>query len=89
MKKHVPKTLLTQIKAVLPHDAEVVPLDFRYEDADYNIAVFVEEGVNSVALQDRLYDLVFDYDDAQGTATLCYVWPKSERPYIIAALPQP
>jgi len=85
MKKHVPSTLLKQIKAVVPPDAEVMPLDFRYEDEDYNIAVFVDEGVDRACLQDRLYDIIFDYDDAHGTATLCYVWLKSERPYIVAA----
>ena len=85
MKKHVPSTLLKQIKAVVPPDTEVMPLDFRYEDEDYNIAVFVDEGVDRVCLQDRLYDIVFDYDDAHGTATLCYVWPRSERPYVVAA----
>jgi hypothetical protein len=41
--------------------------------------------VNHIALQDRLYDLIFDYDDTHGTATLCYVWPKSERTYIVLA----
>ena len=85
MKKHVPSTLLKKIKGVIPLDTEVMPLDFRYEDEDYNIAVFVDDGVDRVCLQDRLYDTIFDYDDAHGTATLCYVWPKNERPYIVAA----
>jgi hypothetical protein len=49
----------------------------------------VEEEVDRAALQDRLYDLIFDYDNAHGTATLCYVWPKSERSYIVAVSPQP
>ena len=85
MKKRVSLTLLKQIQAVVPPNAEVVPLDFRYEDEDYNIAVFVDEDVDRACLQDRLYDIIFDYDDAHGTATLCYVWPRSERPYIVAA----
>src|SRR5262249_40464880 len=54
MKKRVPSTLLTQIKAAVPADAEVMPLGFRYEDEDYNIAVFVDAGVDRVCLQDRL-----------------------------------
>ena len=85
MKKPVLSTLLKQIKAVVPPNAEVIPLDFRYEDEDYNIAVFVDEGVDRASLQDCLYDIIFDYDDTYGTATLCYVWLKSERPYVVAA----
>jgi hypothetical protein len=85
MKKHIPKTLLERIKAVVPPGAEVVPLAFSYEDEDYNLAVFVDEDVDRTCLQDRLYDLVFDYDDTHGTATLCYVWPKSERAYVVTA----
>jgi hypothetical protein len=85
MKQHVPKTLLKQIQAALPRGAEVVPLSFRYDDEDYNLAVFAPEEVDRAALQDRLYDLIFDYDDTHGTSTLCYVWPTSERSYIVAA----
>ena len=84
MKKHIPKPLLERIKTVVPPGAEVIPLAFRYEDQDYNIAVFVHEDVDRQALQDRLYDLILDYDDTHGTATLCYVWPKSERASIVA-----
>ena len=36
MSKRVPKQLLAQITAMVPPDAEVVPLDFQYEDEDYN-----------------------------------------------------
>jgi hypothetical protein len=85
MEKRIPQALLAQIKAALPPSAEVVPLDFTYEDEDYNVAVFVDEGIDRQKLQDRLYDLIFDYDDAHGTATLCYVWLKSERSHIVAA----
>jgi hypothetical protein len=42
MKKPIPQKLLVQITAVMPLDAEVVPLNFQYEDKDYNIAVFVD-----------------------------------------------
>ena len=85
MKKDTPQKLLVQIAAVVPPDAEVVPLNFQYEDEDYNIAIFVGEHTDGSTLQDRLYDLIFPYDDRHGTSTLCNVWPKSERPYIVAA----
>jgi hypothetical protein len=84
MSKRVPKKLLAQIIAIVPPDAEVVPLDFHYEDEDYNIAVFVSETTDLTALQDVLYDLIFNYDDTHGTNSLCYVWLDSERPYIVA-----
>ena len=36
--------------------------------------------------QNHLYDLIFAYyDDTHGMSTLCYVWPKSELPYIVEA----
>ncbi len=85
MGKRVPKALLDQIKQAVPPDAEVVPLTFRHEDEDYNIAVFVTEGTDAKPLQDWLFDLIFDYDDAHRTTTLCYVWPTGERPHIVAA----
>lgn len=85
MKKEIPQKLLVQIAAVVPLDAEVLPLNFQYEDEDYNIAVFVSKHTDDPTLQDRLYDLIFTYDDQHGTSTLCNVWPRSERPYIIAA----
>lgn len=85
MTQHIPKTLLKQIQAVLPQGAEIVSLPFKYDDEDYNLAVFVPEAVDRAVLQDQLYNLIFDYDDTHGTATLCYVWPTSERPAIVAA----
>ena len=84
MSKRVPKKLLAQITAMVPPDAEVVPLAFHYEDEDYNIAVFVGEATDRAALQDGLYDLIFSYDDTHGTSSLCYVWPDHERPYIVS-----
>ena len=84
MSKRVPKKLLAQITAMVPPEAEVVSLDFYYEDEDYNIAVFVSEATDRAALQNGLYDLIFDYDDTHGTSSLCYVWPDSERPYIVS-----
>ena len=84
MSKRVPKKLLAQIIEMVPSDAEVVALDFHYEDEDYNIAVFVGETTDRAVLQNNLYDLIFSYDDAHGTSPLCYVWPDSERPYIVS-----
>ena len=75
----MPKALLHQIKKVSPPTAEVVALDYRYDDEDYNIAVFVDKGTHQKRLQDLLFDLIFDYDDAHGTSTVCHVWPKSQR----------
>lgn len=84
MSKRVPKKLLALITAIVPSEAEIVPLDFYYEDEDYNIAVFVGESIDRAALQDDLYDLIFGYDDTHGTSSLCYVWPNNERPYIVS-----
>ena len=84
MSKRVPKKLLAQISSMVPSDAEVVALDFHYEDEDYNIAVFVGEATDCAVLQNDLYDLIFSYDDVHGTSSLCDVWPKSERPYIVS-----
>ncbi len=61
MKKDIHQELLVQIAAVVPPDAEVVPLNFQYEDEDYNIAVFVSEHIDGPTLQGRLYDLIFTY----------------------------
>ncbi len=89
MRKRVPEILLEQIKKAVPSGAEVVPLDFRYDDEDYNIAVFINEGTDPKAVQDHLYDIIFDYDDTHGTATHCSVWSKSQRRYVSPAPADP
>jgi hypothetical protein len=77
--KPVPLVLLEQIQRLVPPGGEVVPLDWAYEDEDYHVAVFVDEGEDRRALEDRLLDAVMDYDEAHGTFTLCSVWPKQQR----------
>ena len=71
MTTYLPQKLLAQIATLVPTDAEVVSLAFQYEDEDYNIAVFVSEATDRIALQDCLYDVIFAYDDTYGTSTLC------------------
>jgi hypothetical protein len=75
----VPHALLEQIQRVAPAGAEVVLLDWAFDGEDYNLAVFVEEGEDRRALEDRLLDAVMDYDEAHGTFTMCLVWPKQKR----------
>jgi hypothetical protein len=77
--KPVPHVLLEQIQRLAPPDAEVVPLEWAYDGEDYNLAVFVGDGEDRRALEDRLLDAIMDYDEAHGTFTLCLVWPKQKR----------
>jgi hypothetical protein len=77
--KPVPRSLLEQIQRLAPPGAEVVPLEWAYDGEDYNLAVFVDEGEDHRALEDRLLDAVMDYDEAHSTFTMCLVWPKQKR----------
>jgi hypothetical protein len=77
--KPVPRSLLEQIQRLAPPGAEVVPLEWAYDGEDYNLAVFVDEGEDRRALEDRLLDAVMDYDEAHGTFTMCLVWPNQKR----------
>ena len=74
--KPVPRALLERLQQLVPPEAEVVPLDWAFDGEDHNLAVFVEEGEDRRALEDRLLDAVMDYDEAHGTFTMCLVWPK-------------
>jgi hypothetical protein len=56
--KPIPRGLLEQIQQLAPPDAEVVPLEWAYDGEDYNLAVFVGEGEDHRALEDRLLDAV-------------------------------
>jgi hypothetical protein len=78
--KPVPHALLEQIQRVAPAGAEVMSMEWAYDGEDYNLAVFVDEGEDRRALEDRLLDAVMDYDEAHGTFTLCLVRPKHKRP---------
>jgi hypothetical protein len=77
--KPVPRALLERLQHLAPAGAEIVPLDWDHDGEDHNIAVFVDEGEDRRALEDRLLEAVMDYDEAHGTFTLCLVWPKSKR----------
>jgi hypothetical protein len=77
--KPVPRALLERLQLLAPPGAEVIPLGWAYDGEDYNLAVFVDEGEDRRALEDRLLDAVMDYDETHGTFTLCLVWPKQKR----------
>jgi hypothetical protein len=75
----VPRTLLEQIQRLAPAGAEVVLLDWAYEDEDQNIAVFIDDREDARRTEGRLLDVVSDYDEAHGTFTVCMVWHKREK----------
>jgi hypothetical protein len=77
--KPVPKELLERIRGSIPAGSEVIPLNWTYEEEDYNIAVLVDEGEDPRAIEDRLLDPIIDYDEAHGTYTICMVWPKLKK----------
>jgi hypothetical protein len=77
--KPVPHALLERLQQLAPPGAEVVPLEWAYDGEDYHFAVFVDEGEDRRALEDRLLDAVMDYDEAHETFTMCLVWPKQQR----------
>jgi hypothetical protein len=77
--KPVPRVLPVRIQRLAPPDAEVVPLEWAYDGEDYNLAVFVGDGEDRRPLEDRLLDVVMDYDEAHGTFTTCLVWAKQTR----------
>jgi hypothetical protein len=77
--KPVPRGLLEDLQHLVPPGAEVVPLDWAFDGEDYNVAVFVDDGEDRRALEDRLLDTVIDYDEAHGTFTMCMLWPKQKR----------
>jgi hypothetical protein len=77
--KPVPKVLLERIREAIPEGSEVIPLDWAYEDEDYNIAVLVEDREDPRTIEDHLLDPIIDYDEAHGTYTVCMVWHKREK----------
>lgn len=79
--KTVPKELLERIRETIPAGSEAIPLDWAYEDEDYNIAVLVDDGEDPRAIEDRLLDPIIDYDEAHGTYTICMVWPKWKKTF--------
>jgi hypothetical protein len=77
--KPVPKALLERIRGAIPASSEVIPLDWAYEDEDYNIAVSVDDREDPGAIEDRLLDPIIVYDEAYGTHTICMVWSKRKK----------
>ncbi len=80
--KPVPQDLLELVQKTAPPEAEVVPLSWAYEDEDYNIAIVMPDTVDRLEarqIEDRLIDVVMDYDAAHGTYTLCMVWREREK----------
>jgi len=74
--------LLELVQKTAPPEAEVVPLSWAYEDEDYNIAIVMPDTVDRLEarqIEDRLIDVVMDYDAAHGTYTLCMVWREREK----------
>jgi hypothetical protein len=77
--KPVPRALLERLQAIVPSGAEVIPLEWTYDGEDYHLGVFVNDGEDRQALEDRLLDAIMDYDEEHGTFTVCLVWPKQQR----------
>jgi methylaspartate ammonia-lyase len=77
--KPVSRALLERLQHLAPATAEVVPLEWDHDGEDHNIAVFVDNGEDRQALEERLLETVMDYDEAHGTFTVCLVWPKEKR----------
>jgi hypothetical protein len=64
--KPVSRELLERIGEAIPADSEVIPLDWHYEDEDYNIAVLVDDGEDVRRIEDRLLDPIIDYNETHG-----------------------
>lgn len=79
--KPVPQDLLELVKKVSPPEADVVPLSWAFEKEDYNLAVVMPDDIDRLAarqIEDRLLDVIMDYDEAHDTFTLCKVWREQE-----------
>ncbi|MDH3599936.1 MAG: hypothetical protein OEU26_09910 [Candidatus Tectomicrobia bacterium] len=81
----VPQELVELVRQAAPPAAEVIPLSWNYEDEDYTVAVVIPDAVDRVEtrqLQDRLIEVVMDYDDAHDTFTVCMVWHEREKTHV-------
>jgi hypothetical protein len=79
--KPVPQELLECVQKVAPPEAEVLPLSWAFEQEDYNIAVVMPDTIERAEarqIEDRLLDIVMDWDDAHDTFTVCKVWREHE-----------
>ena len=75
--KAVPQELLELVRKAAPQEADVVPLSWAFEKEDYNLAVVMPDAVDRLTarqIEDRLLDVIIDYDDAHDTFTVCKVW---------------
>ena len=82
--KPVPQELLKRLRKVAPLEADIVSLPWAFEDEDYNIAVVMPDTIDRMAiraLEDRLLDVVMDWDDMYDTFTVCKVWQQHEKVY--------
>lgn len=80
--KPIPQELFNLIKSISPAGAEVIPLSWPYEDEDYNIAVLVPDMMTADEnreVETHLLDTITDYDEANGTFTVCMVWPQRDK----------
>jgi hypothetical protein len=77
--KPIPKELLERIREAIPAGSEVIPLDWVYEDEDFNIAVLIDDGEDPRIIEDRLLNPIIDYDEVHGTYTICMVWLKRKK----------
>lgn len=80
--KLVPEELLEQVRKVSPPEAEVIQLPWVFEQEDYNIAVVMPNTIareDARHLEERLLDVVMDWDDAHDTYTVCKVWRQQEK----------
>ncbi len=79
--KPAPQKLLELVRKAAPPEADVVPLPWAFEQEDYNLAVVMPDTVECLVarqIEDRLLDIILDYDDAHDTFTVCKVWRQSE-----------
>ena len=77
----VPQALLNLVKKAAPPEAEIMPLPWAFEKEDYNLAVVMPDAVDRLAarqIEDRLLDVIMDYDEAHDTFTVCKVWRARE-----------
>jgi len=75
--KAVPQELLELVRKAAPPEADVVPLPWAFEKEDYNLAVVMPNSIDRLAarqIEDRLLDVIMDYDEAHDTFTVCKVW---------------
>jgi hypothetical protein len=77
--KLAPTAFVEQIRGLTPPGSEVIPLEWTFEDEDYNIAVLIDDGEDARQIEERLLDTIIDYDEAHGTFTVCMVWHKQEK----------